>query len=82
MLWYSDFASVVFLLGTSVAVLDLMNEPRETKPTKREIPRPRDFRGISDVDPEQISQVVEALDPEATEAAHTSIKEQREKLPK
>lgn len=49
------------------------------KPTKRDVP---EVRGIADVDPEQISQVVEAQDPDATEDAHRSVKDQREKLDK
>lgn len=39
-------------------------------------------RGISDVDPEGLTQFGEAVDPEATEAAHTEIPAQRERLPR
>lgn len=37
--------------------------------------------GLSQVDPEPLSQMTEALDPDATRAAHQNIPEQRERLP-
>jgi len=37
--------------------------------------------GLSEVDPEPISQMVEAMDPEATEDAHREVRDQRERLP-
>ena len=37
--------------------------------------------GISDVDPQGLTQMGEAVDPEATEAAHESVGEQRARMP-
>jgi hypothetical protein len=36
--------------------------------------------GIADVDPEPLLSVLEAVDPDATEAAHRDVIDQREKL--
>lgn len=38
--------------------------------------------GLSDVDPEPLTQFGEAIDPEATERAHEEIPAQRERLPR
>jgi hypothetical protein len=38
-------------------------------------------RGISDVDPEPLMQMGEAVDPDATRAAHDDVVAQRERLP-
>jgi hypothetical protein len=37
--------------------------------------------GLADVDPEALTQMGEAIDPDLTEAAHEEIPEQRGKLP-
>ena len=37
--------------------------------------------GISDVDPQPLTYLTEAVDPDATRAAHEAISEQRERLP-
>jgi hypothetical protein len=37
--------------------------------------------GIAEVDPEPLSQMVEAMDPEATENAHRDVQEQRDRMP-
>lgn len=37
--------------------------------------------GIAEVDPEPLSQMIEAMDPEATEGAHRDVQEQRGRMP-
>jgi hypothetical protein len=38
--------------------------------------------GIADVDPQPLSQMVEAIDPDATEAAHTELRDLHDRLPR
>lgn len=37
--------------------------------------------GITEVDPEPLSSMLEALDPEATEGAHRDVQDQRDRMP-
>lgn len=37
--------------------------------------------GIADVDPEGLTQFGEGIDPEATQAAHSDVRDQRERMP-
>ena len=49
---------------------------------RREAPRTIDV-GIADVDPEPMTQIAgEGIDPDANDKAHTSVKDQRDKLPR
>lgn len=68
---------------------------RRRRPASVEAPNPMDqmsvapdiviveaeIIGLADVDPEALTQMGEAIDPELTQAAHEEIPEQRDRLP-
>lgn len=59
-----------------------MSKQRDDKPgIEAAVANPDVVIGLADVDPEPLSTVGEALDPEATKEAHESGQAQRDKLP-
>ena len=65
----------------SVAPVQLMKSLSRLFRKRREAPRTVDV-GLADVDPQPMTQIAgEGIDPEGNEKAHSSVKDQRERLP-
>ena len=77
------------LAGAVYGVISLVRHLRGRAETHHEVTPPvrgaaidpDTLVGISDVDPTGISQMVEAVDPDAIGAAHNAIEDQRDRMP-
>lgn len=77
--------TLLFLLGVSMLVGGVIGRSVRRRLTSRDLTdgarRSITGGGIADVDPQPLTTFGEGVDPEALERAHTSVRDQRAKLP-